>query len=345
MPITFASEGRHMFDIDILHRHGFHDSAIETIGWAWQDTFRAEGEFDEWERTDNSGCRYYQFYFHKVSMGTFEEREYEHSSVVDIRVTPSDSGYHVTFVLEIAFGDTAVIDFWCKDIRYTFLKYKGMSYTNIYHHDDYQQLLLQAWQAGRREYWRETETEDLGDGYLVEADTYVNEDAPTRAARLLQKCRLLHDGKVLFEYESIYDMPRLVAAVIKHRNGRQYFLFKIDLYGLSVYDMEDGGVFHYIPEGYQHHYEEICGESFIITDIHYDAQSDRIACGGCYWAGPSDVMVGDFSRPMDFDPRLQSMHNLIDPESDYEICDDIDFKEWRDGRLYLLLDRETEKSL
>lgn len=330
-----------MFDSEILHQHGFHDSTIEKIEWFGRDNLWLKGEFDEWERTDNSGCRYYQFSFYKVSMRTFEEREYGESSVVDIQITPSDSGYHVMLVLEIAFGDTAVIDFGCEDISYSFLKYRGMSYENIYHHREYQQIFIHSRQVVRKEYWKETESEDLGEGYQVEADNYVNEDSPTRAACFLQKCRLLHDGKVLFEYESIY--PRLVAAVIKHQNGRQYFLFKTGLYGLSVFDMESEKVFHYMPEGYQHHYEELFGESFIITEIHYDAQTNRIAYGGCYWAGPSDVMVGDFSNPMNFDPNLQSMHNLIDPESDYEICDDIDFKEWRDGRLHLFLDRGSEQ--
>ena len=333
-----------MFDINILQRHDFHDSMIEDIEWHGKgSTLWVNGELGEWERTDNSGCRYYFFYFSKVTMGTFEERDYAGSELTDIQVTPLDSGYHVTLTLSIDLGDTAVIALECGSIGCTLMKYKGMSYENIYNHEKYQQILLRLRQIGRREYWKETERADLGEGYLVEADDYIKEGAPTEAADFWQKCRLLREGKVLFEYESIYRMPCLVAAVIKHQNGRQYFLFKTDLYGLSVYDMEADEVFHYIPEGYQHSYEHICGESFIITRIHYDIETNRIAYDGCYWAGPGDVMVGDFSNPMEFDPRLQSMHKLIDPESDYEICDDVEFKEWRDGRLHLILDKGSER--
>ena len=89
---------------------------------------------------------------------------------------------------------------------------------------------------------------------------------------------------------------------------------------------------HYIPEGYQHDRSYPCGESFIITDIHYNAEADLIAFGGCYWAGPSEVMVGDFSHPMHYDPHYFNVHYIIDPT--YDDCCDVDFVGWEDGVLH-----------
>ena len=68
---------------------------------------------------------------------------------------------------------------------------------------------------------------------------------------------------------------------------------------ISYLDLDTLEVYNYIPEGYQHDCEILLGESFIITDIHYDRESGLIAYGGCYWAGPPNVMVGDFSRVQD----------------------------------------------
>ncbi|MBQ2802274.1 MAG: hypothetical protein IJF07_00030 [Lachnospiraceae bacterium] len=33
---------------------------------------------------------------------------------------------------------------------------------------------------------------------------------------------------------------------------------------------------------YDNDYESVCGESFIITDIHYDPVTNLIAYGGCF---------------------------------------------------------------
>ncbi|MDE6091916.1 MAG: hypothetical protein K2G14_02330, partial [Ruminococcus sp.] len=62
-----------------------------------------------------------------------------------------------------------------------------------------------------------------------------------------------------------------------------------------------------------------------------------------YWAYPCGVMVGDFSDPLDFNPHLASLSDILDPEFDF--CWDIDFKEWKNNRLYILCDRKEEKSL
>ena len=147
--------------------------------------------------------------------------------------------------------------------------------------------------------------------------------------------------KCLYEFTSIDEHHNPFQEWIHHSNGHRYYPFHISLYGISYLDIDTLEVFHYIPRGYDNDYGAPNGESFIITDIHYDPQSDLIAYGGCYWAGTSDVMVGVFRDPMQFDPHLCSVHEILDPE--YEELDDVDFDKWDDGLLVKADGKSAEK--
>ncbi len=337
-----------MFDVDILKRHEFHDSIIETVNWDLNTQFfNLKGEFPEWERTENSGCLYYCFWFSGVKNLSIEEKDYKESSLIEIKIIPFESEYHVEIMIDIEFGEFAAIEFSCTNISCDLYKYKGMSYQNVYYDSQYQLSFQKMRSAYKKHNFLETEYKDLGDGYIVKADSYGTkgyvENNATYERIFIQKCCLMYQNKTIFEYESIYRMPRITAEIIHHQNGQKYFLFKSDLYGLNVYNMEDKSVFYYIPEGLWHHYQHILGESFIITDIHYDSETNKIAYEGCYWGGTNDVMVGDFTEPMNFAPELVSMHEIVDPE--YELYDDIDFSRWENEELYLFVDRKIEKKI
>lgn len=337
-----------MFDSSILKKHEFHDSIIKSVNWNPEAKFFClNGEFTEWERTNNSGCPFYYFGFSGVAELSMDNKNYQESSMIEIKIIPSGSEYHVTITASGDFGDFAMIEFSCTKIWYRFYKYKGMSYRNIYYDSQYQAVFEKMRSAYQEKNFLETEYKDLGYGYTVKADSYGTKNNAENNAEyerlFIQKCCLMYQGKIIFEYESIYRMPRVTAEIIEHQNGQKYFLFKSDLYGINVYNIEDKSVFYYIPEGLQHHYKQLCGESFIITDIHYDSETNKIAYEGCYWAGTNDVMVGDFSDPMNFSPKLVSMHEIVEPES--ELYDDIDFSKWQDGILYLFADRQTEKKI
>lgn len=56
-----------------------------------------------------------------------------------------------------------------------------------------------------------------------------------------------------------------------------------------------------------------------------------IAFGGCFWAAPGDVMVGEFTDSMNYNPHFISIHDVIDPE--YDEFDNIDFVDWENGYL------------
>lgn len=158
---------------------------------------------------------------------------------------------------------------------------------------------------------------------------------------MLEKCRLKKKEKAIYEYISYYDHAKAFCDFIYHKNGHRYYPFHEQLYGISYLDIDTLEVFHYVPQGYDNDYGAVCGESFIVTDIHYDKETDLISYGGCYWGSTCDVMAGDFSQPLNFDPRLVSVHEIIDPE--YEECDDINFAVWENGILRVAVDYEGKQ--
>ncbi|MDE5861246.1 MAG: hypothetical protein K2H28_03540 [Ruminococcus sp.] len=217
------------------------------------------------------------------------------------------------------------------------------SYKNIYDTKKYNEFIESKRYVIDDKFLSETENYELPDDFSLEISTY-EEERQSKSHKVFisaQKVTLKNADSTIYEYYCYYDHTRPFTEIIHHKNGHRYYPFHIDLYGISFLDVDTLEVYNYIPEGYEHDDKYRCGESFIVTDIHYDKESNLIAYGGCYWACPCEVMVGDFSEPMNFNPHLISLHDVLDPEYNY---DDIDFKEWKNKMLYVLCDEE-EKSL
>lgn len=328
------------------------DSTIEESYW-YCNNLCVKGKYNKIKDVSNDKDYYYNLYFSDIKdsdIADKKQKSYENTKIVAFEVSKVHSGFNICLTIDCrsdgieSFECRQTMQFWCKDIRYDILKYRGMSYKNVYFNPQYQALFAKNRQAyGKDEYFLKESRNDLENGYVVQWDSYgecrrANNDV-LYTHTFIQRCCLLYKETMLFEYDSIYDMAH-VSSIIKHQNGKSYFLFKTDLYGLNVYDMKSKEVFYYVPEGYQHSYQQICGESFIITSIHYDNKTNLIAYEGCYWGGASDVMVGNFSNPMNFNPILKSIHEIIDPEYDY--YDDIDFDKWEDGMLYVIVDGKKD---
>jgi len=329
-------------NIKLLEQYDFSQSVIERL--QWNDKTKNVWLAGAFDKTANNGCRYYQFFLSDMTKIVIDEKEaYQGCRMAQLTVRHLDKEYQ--FVLSIE--NKSDIEFICRSISGYFYKYKGMSYRNIYETPEYQALFEKSRQQCLADDYLESTSKNLDFGYAVHIDAY---GACEKAANnilytkyYLQRCSLKHKDITVFSYESIYRIHNNVPTIIQHQDGQHYFLFKSDLYGLNVYHLETGDVFCYVPEGYQHSYQQIYGESFIIIDIHYDVHTNLIAYEGCYWAGTNDVMVGDFSNPMHFNPKLQSIHELLDPE--YELYDDIDFKAWKSGALHVLVDQKNEEVL
>lgn len=216
-------------------------------------------------------------------------------------------------------------------------------YKNIYNTDEYNKWVAQNAYVEAEKYLTEEEEVTLPDGYSVFSRQYMDMQ-DYRVLACLVKYELRKDGKCIFEYASIDDHCQVFKEFIKHSNGHTYYPFHIDLYGLSLLDLDTMEVFHYIPKGKEHDNDAPYGESFIITDIHYDPGTNLVAYGGCYWACPYDVMVGDLSDPMNVDPHLTSIGKMIHKESKEPDWHNIDFAGWNSDGVEVLIDDKEKRT-
>ena len=148
-------------------------------------------------------------------------------------------------------------------------------------------------------------------------------------------------GRILYSWHDL-DADGEFCQLITHANGQQYLIFRQDLYGYSVLEVQSGRAFHYLPEEAFPEDAADFRETFIWTDVHYDLSSSLLAVTGCYWASPYSVLLLDFTEPLQEQPWLE-VHELLDPA--YEKYDDIDFTAWLPGEGLLLegYDIQTEK--
>lgn len=168
-------------------------------------------------------------------------------------------------------------------------------------------------------------TQELSEGYSVRTDYYAGHlQYQIRAARH----QLLDSkGQVVYTWDNI-DYDGEFYALIAHANGKHYLIFREDLYGYSVLEIETGRTMHYIPEKSWPLDGRRGEETFIWTNVAYDEATNLLAVWGCYWACPNSMVFLDFSDPLteqDCDCWVE-MHEIMDP--DYDLFDNIDMMNW-----------------
>lgn len=340
--------------MDDIEKHSYHDGFITGLYKGGV----IKGEFPE-DETERTGLVSFEFWFkkmHEVNLeaGDFVQEDSIFSdegtlkfpdgdaSIISLKVSKADEQYQFKLC---AISDSCgfiKVQVRCDDIHSKLKKYNGMSYRNIYCEEmfDSRKYVLDE------QYFREEETTMLEDGYMFSANCYCDEEKRSsqiiRRAYLEKDC-LIKDGRIIYEYLCSYNHPRIIENFIHHSNGHTYFAHHTDLYGISYFDLETHEIFNYIPEGWEHDYRQSSGESFIITDIYYNRQNNLVAYEGCYWAGPVEVMIGDLSDPLNFDPRLLRLHDLLDPE--WEEFDDLSFGGWKEEGLTVIADWKKEYTL
>ncbi len=219
------------------------------------------------------------------------------------------------------------------------------SYKNVYGSEKHKKFIESKRYVIDDKFFYRTGIWELSDGFWGEYTIYSDVEqkdkqfSVTRA--VAKKVVLINAGKKVYEYYCFNSYAYGLKDIIHHKNGHRYYPFHVDMYGISYLDIDTMEVYNYIPDGYKHNDDRMCGESFLIYNAYYDRESNLIAYDGTYLGMAYDVMVGDFSNPLDFNPHLISLRDILDPEYDYE---DIDFKEWKHSRLYVSCDKE-EKSL
>ena len=331
------------FNLETFHKFDFTDSQITSHNiYVWQSekllpNFNLQGSF---ERKQHEGCMFWSLWFKQFeSPSDMNIIDFTENKISFLDICSEGELFLVKIVVETN-NDAKEIAFRCREIRQEYYRYKGMSYRNLYGTAEYQKSIDGQSYVLDEKHFVQKEEHSLPDGYSIETELYQDITQYAFKARL-QKCTLKKSGIAIYEYMCTYYHGARFKDFIHHSNGRRYFPFHEDLYGISYLDIDSLEAYHYVPEGYTHDYSYPCGESFIVTDIHYDKNTDMIAYGGCYWAGPSGVMVGDFSEPLNFKPQLFDVGKIADPDNEgYEI----DFKQWQDSRLVVTVEGE-EKSI
>jgi hypothetical protein len=120
-------------------------------------------------------------------------------------------------------------------------------------------------------------------------------------------------GQIITDFKMIGE-NLVFLELIKHQNGKEYFIFRKDLYGYSVMDIESGVTVDYIPRksfiplGGVHMEEE----TFICCGAAYCKINNILAIDGCYWACPYDFEFYDFSNPMNLPfPLIGNAFDLV----------------------------------
>ncbi|MBP3568500.1 MAG: hypothetical protein J6K04_04970 [Lachnospiraceae bacterium] len=227
-----------------------------------------------------------------------------------------------------------VLEFLCASCHIHFLRYRGVDYTNVFGSDRYNEDRKKYLYLEDERYFEDEYEMEVEDGISLLWKNYLHKDGMKCA--YMSRYYIQKNGEIVYSYLSLdrHHIPH--KKLIYHKNGHRYYPHHVDLYGISYIDVDTLEVFHYIPKGHDTDYDVCCGESFIITGVHYDANTNLVAYEGCYWAGTMDVMVGDLTNPLDFAPELISVHEIIDPE--YEKADDVEFYKWKEDSLSVKLD-------
>lgn len=186
-------------------------------------------------------------------------------------------------------------------------------------------------------------TEELIEGYTVISRAYQGQ---VEEYRILASENELRDdqGRVVYTWRNL-DIDGTFCELFRHANGSHYLVFRRDLYGYSVYEVESGREMHYIPSQAYPEDKQVFQETFIWTDAHYDPQSNLLAAGGCFWAAPSSVVVLDFTDPLREQPTETwlDIRKIVDPE--WEVYEEMDFAGWETGELILSALSTEEESV
>ena len=216
----------------------------------------------------------------------------------------------------------------------------GFSYKNVYNSEKYNEFIDSKRYLIDDNFICNTMECELSDGFSVEFINYCDKEQKDKPYNIVaSKIILKNADKKIYEYYNFYSHSHVYMKIIHHKNGHRYYPFHIYRYGISFLDVDTLEVYNYIPEGYQNE------EYFIITDIHYDKESNLIAYSGYYQSSSfdvmSDVMVGDFSEPLNFNPHLVNLRDILYLGYNFY---NINFREWKNNRLYVLC-YDEEKSL
>ena len=117
-------------------------------------------------------------------------------------------------------------------------------------------------------------------------------------------------------------------SLIRHANGKFYLVFRQDLYGYSVLELDRGRIMRFVPDAWT-----LGKESFIWGGVHYLRGWDALTVSGCYWGAPNGVHLVSFAEPMSEEQRYVDVLDCI--QGGYDIYEQADFAGFQGNELSL----------
>lgn len=204
---------------------------------------------------------------------------------------------------------------------------------NIYHTEKYRIKREKFLRFISPEYYRNSETKNLGNGYTLTADKYSEKIGSDiyAAARL----HLKKDGAEIYTFDDIGWHAISFSFILNHSDGKEYFIFREELCGFSVLRIEDMKSMHFVPDTKSENDRFF----FYNEPFYYDPETDIAAAHGSRgYSVNTDIAVIDLGDPLKEPDRIVTFLPMIDPDGD--AFSDLKFKRFEPGGR-LIISAET----
>lgn len=105
--------------------------------------------------------------------------------------------------------------------------------------------------------------------------------------------------------------------VLNHPDGHDYLLCGEDYQGQTVIQLDTGKRKDYLPNAAH------LGAGFCWGDAKSSPSGTKLFVDGCYWACPYEMIVYDFSRPMNLPYKQLGSRDAYEPN-----CDEVSLAKW-----------------
>lgn len=188
----------------------------------------------------------------------------------------------------------------------------------------YQARIKQAEALFEEQNFTQRQTINLDSGYEIVKDAY----GPSTASFGGGEYTLFDTRKTQIKTWRCIDDRAEFFSLIRHANGKFYLVFRQDLYGYSVLELDRGRIMRFVPDAWA-----LGKESFIFSGVHYLRGWDALAVDGCYWAAPNGVHLVSFAEPMSEEQRYVDVLDCI--RGGYDIYEQADFAGFEGNELSL----------
>ena len=186
----------------------------------------------------------------------------------------------------------------------------------------YQARIKQAGALFEGKNFTRRQTINLGSGYEIAKDAYGPSTANFGGGEYT-----LFGAPQIISWRCIDDRAEFFS-LIRHANGKFYLVFRQDLYGYSVLELDRGRIMRFVPDAWPNG-----KESFIWSGVHYLRDWDALAVSGCYWGAPNGVHLVSFAEPMSEEQRYVDVLDCM--QGGYDIYEQADFAGFEGNELSL----------